>query len=703
MRSCFRRATPFALALLCLSSAVAQTTAESAGKISAVVPATAVIRGDGKRASRLDAGAGTPLVWRDQLQTTKSGRARILLNDQSVLSLGTDSQLRILKHDARTQVTALELGYGRIRCQVSKITRAGGNFELRTPSAVAGVIGTDFGVDASMPGQTKYICISGTVRIYTPDRQHYVDCKEGETVTINEGELPSVTPATPYQIDRWQHVTEPSDGKFAETLNRAPDMSDQLPSGGLPQDSLPKASSPQWHGLTFSGNWRLRMEAWNWFADGPADNTYAFGHSILRLGLGKRGRNVDWQLELAQPTVFRAPANALAPAPQGQLGGGGTHYIANGRVRDSAYIFPSKAFLRIHGFGGEKNSLTLGRFVFVDGMEVVPRNPTLTWLQEKRIAHRLIGDFNFAVTGRSEDGALLSLDLGRTNVTAGGGRVTRGVYQVDGLGELDVAWQYGSVTVPFVTGRSAAELRVFGAGYQDFRALDKVDNRPAAARPINDRFQDINLGTFGFDYLHALHTRDAGIFDFMIWAAGQAGSWGPQSHRAGALAAEVGWQPRAGWRPWLRAGYFIGSGDGDPSDHRHHTFFPMLPTPRLYARFPFYNQQNNTDVSITLLLRPTSRVTLRSDGHNLSLTSRKDLWYLGGGAFQPRTFGFQGRPSGGFRGLANLWDLSADCNVSRHWAVNFYYAHAWTKAAIRSVYPNARGADFGYTELIFKF
>jgi hypothetical protein len=688
------------LAVLCLSGpAFAQ---DSAGKITAVIQSTTVARGAGKQVGTVQAVTGTPLVWQDTVQTTKSGRARITLNDQSVLSLGTDSKLQVLKHDARTQQTALELKYGRIRCQVAKITRSGGNFELRTPDSVAGVIGTDFGADASIPGQTRYVCISGTVRIYSLDRTRYIDCTPGTTVTINANEPPSSsTAATPYQIERWQHVTQPGDATYAETLNRAPDTSDR------PPDDKSNASSSlagtQWHGLTVSGNWRLRMEAWNWF-DAAANNDYTFAHSILHLGIGQHRRHFDWQIELAQASVLGAPDDAIAPAPQGQLGFGGTYFAANGLSRTSAFIFPSRAFVRFRGLGGkDANQLTLGRFTFVDGLEVMPRSPTLAWLKERRIAHRLIGDFTFAATGRSADGALLSFNSGRANVTLAAARPTRGVFQVDGLGELDVNWQYGALTVPVLKGRNVGELRVFGVGYQDLRAVDKVDNRPAALRPGNDRFQNINIGTFGFDYIHAVHTRDAGIFDLLIWAAGQTGSWGPQQHRAGAIAAEAGWQPALAWRPWLRVGYFAGSGDGNPGDNRHNTFFQVLPTPRVYARFPFYDQQNNTDVSAMLLLRPTTKLSLRSDVHALWLTSRKDLWYLGGGAFQPRTFGYQGRPGGGLRGLANTWDLSADYNVSPHWSVNFYYAHAWTKGAIRSVYPTSTGADFGYTELLFRF
>jgi hypothetical protein len=47
------------------------------------------------------------------------------------------------------------------------------------------------------------------------------------------------------------------------------------------------------------------------------------------------------------------------------------------------------------------------------------------------------------------------------------------------------------------------------------------------------------------------------------------------------------------------------------------------------------------------MLRPAKRITIRSDIHGLWLANKNDLWYSGGGAFQPWTFGFNGRPSNG--------------------------------------------------------
>jgi acyl-CoA synthetase (AMP-forming)/AMP-acid ligase II len=50
----------------------------------------------------------------------------------------------------------------------------------------------------------------------------------------------------------------------------------------------------------------------------------------------------------------------------------------------------------------------------------------------------------------------------------------------------------------------------------------------------------------------------------------------------------------------------------------------------------------------------------------LRLSNRNDLWYTGGGAFQPATFSFVGRPSNGSQSLANLYDVSVDDQINPH-------------------------------------
>ena len=190
----------------------------------------------------------------------------------------------------------------------------------------------------------------------------------------------------------------------------------------------------------------------------------------------------------------------------------------------------------------------------------------------------------------------------------------------------------------------------------------------------------------------------------LAWGAIQTGSWGSQSQHAGSFVGEAGWQPPVRTlKPWASVGYSWGSGDNNPNDSRHGTFFQDLPTPRQYARFPFYNMMNNEDWYGTLNLKPASKLGLRSELHALRLASASDFWYTGGGAFQPSTFGYTGRPSNGNRGLANVWDASADYQFTRLFAATLYYGHAWGKGVISSLYPKDQNGQLIFLETNFHF
>jgi hypothetical protein len=125
----------------------------------------------------------------------------------------------------------------------------------------------------------------------------------------------------------------------------------------------------------------------------------------------------------------------------------------------------------------------------------------------------------------------------------------------------------------------------------------------------------------------------------------------------------------------------------------------MLPTPRIYARFPFYSEQNLKDAWAQIILRPSARLTARLDFHKLALDRTQDLWYAGGGAFQEKpSFGYSGRPSGGFGSLATLIDLSLDYQLRKSSAITFYVAHAQGGNVVRSIFPG-RDATFAYLEV----
>jgi hypothetical protein len=138
--SCFPALAGLLIALLAFPLDGMAQGAQSAGKVSNVVPVVNVVRG----AQQLPAGAGMPVYWQDSINTGHMARARVALNDGSILNVGQDSNLSIVKHDSSTQQTDLELNFGRVRSQAVHLTKPGASFKIRTPTGVAGVVGTDF-------------------------------------------------------------------------------------------------------------------------------------------------------------------------------------------------------------------------------------------------------------------------------------------------------------------------------------------------------------------------------------------------------------------------------------------------------------------------------------------------------------------------------------------------------------------------------
>ena len=450
-----------------------------------------------------------------------------------------------------------------------------------------------------------------------------------------------------------------------------------------------------------SSSLRSRVYAWDWFGDAP-NGEYTYSGLLLRFGVTESKTKFDWQLEFAVPALVDMPASAVMPSPMGQLGLGGSYSAANNGSTNSSSIFLKQGVFRFKGIGGiTGQSLKVGRMEFIDGSETTPGHSTLAALKRDRIAQRLLANFGFTDVQRSVDGAQYVLNTSRLNVTAVAARPIEGVFQVNGWDELKINVFYGALTGQHRT-YAATDWRVFALGYSDYRTgVVKADNRAAALR--NADGESIDIGTYGGHILQIVPIR-TGPIDLLFWGALQNGSWGTQAHSAGAFAAEAGWQPAVLKRikPWIRGGYDVGSGDDNATDDTHATFFQVLPTPRIYARTPFFNMMNSKDAFAELILRPR-RVTIRSDIHSVRLASPNDLWYLGGGAFQATTFGYTGRPSNGQSTLGMLYDISADVTLTPHAGVGGYFGYASGGLVTQAISSSGNAVHLGFVELTFKF
>ncbi len=474
-----------------------------------------------------------------------------------------------------------------------------------------------------------------------------------------------------------------------------------------PQEKLPPAPSPSGAprqikvgDFVVSGTFRTRVENWNFFDTPNGDGEYTFGEHLLRLAVSQKRESSDWMVEIAVPVMTGLPDRAIATAPQGQLGLGASYYATRLRQNDAS-IFVKQAFLRFTPFDSKGSSARFGRFEFIEGVENQQKDPSLSFLKRERVGSRLIGNFGFSNVGRSFDGIEFKHDNGRWNLTTMAGRATRGVFQLDGIGEIDADVLYAGYTKQLGSKTSPGEARFFGMMYHDGRRTVKVDNRSAATRAADT--SNIRIGTFGVHYLKTQQISSGAKADLLLWSALQYGSWGFLEHVAGAFTVEGGIQPKMAGNPWLRAGVNYATGDRDNTDGRHYTFVHPLGTPRIYARFPFYNQMNLMDSFGQIIIRPSKSLTLRSEFHNLRLSAAEDFWYSGGGAFSQKSFGFAGRPANGRRNLANTLDFGADWVANPYLTVSGYYSHAWGGDVIKALFPNRPNADFAYLELVYRF
>jgi hypothetical protein len=121
-------------------SEMAQTTApEHAGEVARLIPTVGITRGS----QQLPAALQTPVDWGDIVTTQPDGRARIGLDDGSMINVGADTTMQVTQHSTAQQQTQIDLTYGRMRANVVKFTRPNANFQVHTPVGVAGVVGAD--------------------------------------------------------------------------------------------------------------------------------------------------------------------------------------------------------------------------------------------------------------------------------------------------------------------------------------------------------------------------------------------------------------------------------------------------------------------------------------------------------------------------------------------------------------------------------
>jgi hypothetical protein len=440
---------------------------------------------------------------------------------------------------------------------------------------------------------------------------------------------------------------------------------------------------------------RVRHETWDWF-DAGAAGRYGLTGLHARLGAIQDAPRFGWRFELAAPALLGLPSDAVQPGTAGQLGLGGTYFAANDNRRDVAGLWIKQATLRFGREGRDAKSLRVGRFEFSDGGEWAPADPALARVRQQRVAQRLLGPFGFTHGQRSFDGLQVQSSRRSRNVTLAAFRPTSGVFMVDGGRTLDVRVAYAAINVEGRLGGRPSDFRAFAIHYDDRRGTVPVDARPLALRQTASR--DVRITTLGAHIIQRYGSPERPV-DLLLWGARQFGDWSDLRQSSGAFVAELGWRDLArATQPGLRLGFSRTSGDGNPADGVHGTFHQMLPTPRAFALFPFHNMQNLQEVFAAADLRVTPTLTARASGHHLQLSEARDLWTLGGGAFDDAVFGFPGRPSGDARAMGNAVSLSLAWQPTRQLQLELFASQASGGDVMAATYGAARPARLVYLE-----
>jgi FecR protein len=163
-----------------------------------------VVKGDVKVTSSGNTTAarvGTKVQVGDLVATGKDSRAKIVMTDRNVINVSPETQMKIEEYTSTEQSKNVKLSLlnGKIRNNVEqKYDNDKNKFEVRTPTAVAGVRGTQFITSYSEANKTtEVITLRGSVEFRTlttgGESSAPGEGSASQTVVVAQGETSSVS------------------------------------------------------------------------------------------------------------------------------------------------------------------------------------------------------------------------------------------------------------------------------------------------------------------------------------------------------------------------------------------------------------------------------------------------------------------------------------------------------------------------------
>lgn len=216
-----------------------------------------IVKGDievhTKAGSKQKAKVGMKVNEGDTVSASKDSRAKIVMVDKNVLQISPESKVVIEKYkfdEAKDEKNvSLNVIYGKVRSTVNQKYDGDKNqFNVKTPSAVAGVRGTDFLVGYSnVTNSAKVVCFHGQVMVGSGIGvggaiNNPVAVNPGQFTVANKG----APPAPPIELPKTELASMHKDNDAESDGNNGKgNNGDREPSGDKKEKGDKNGQSPQ--------------------------------------------------------------------------------------------------------------------------------------------------------------------------------------------------------------------------------------------------------------------------------------------------------------------------------------------------------------------------------------------------------------------------------------------------------------------------
>ncbi len=210
----------------------------------------------------------------------------------------------------------------------------------------------------------------------------------------------------------------------------------------------------------------------------------------------------------------------------------------------------------------------------------------------------------------------------------------------------------------FTSQRLPIALDAYWLLLYDARNFESVAN-PATPGRQDEPSYDLRLHTVGMRLSHA---RNLGL-QFDCEGSYQFGGRGFQDIRAYAFALDARYVIDMKWKPAVRLGYVLGSGDKQSNDGKNETFANLFPNAHGFlGAMDYASWSNIVAPHLGIEFSPRENFSFGANYFVLDLQNENDAWYRAGGFTigTPQEFYRKAVPGAGKR-IGQELDLHAEC------------------------------------------